>query len=183
MSANGKSVMVHVEGTRSLSCRTPVMKMTSAFVDMALATRSPIVPVRFVGALPSDELEQRIEFPVGMGQQDIYLGAPIHPETFEALPYKERKQLVIGGINALGPANAEERPFAGDPAFDSRVRARQAQSGATHEHATLFEVLSERDDPSAMIQPLLSGEALTGGDTPLEGWLAELARRLHGVER
>ena len=36
MAGPGKSVMVHVEGTRSLHCRQPVQKMSGAFIDMAL---------------------------------------------------------------------------------------------------------------------------------------------------
>ena len=79
MTGPGKSVMVHVEGTRSLSCREPVIKMSSAFIDMAIATRAHIVPVRFVGGLPAEPLKERIEFPIGMGKQDIYLGCPIPP--------------------------------------------------------------------------------------------------------
>jgi len=41
MKGPGRSVMVHVEGTRSLSCRTPVEKMSGAFIDMALAVGAP----------------------------------------------------------------------------------------------------------------------------------------------
>ncbi|HCF57434.1 MAG TPA: hypothetical protein DFS52_05505, partial [Myxococcales bacterium] len=59
----GKSVMVHVEGTRALSCRPPVIKMSGAFLDMAIAVGAPVVPVRFVGGLPVEPLAKRIEFP------------------------------------------------------------------------------------------------------------------------
>jgi hypothetical protein len=157
--------------------------MTSAFVDMALATDSPIVPVRFVGGLPAEPLSERIEFPIGMGTQDIYLGAPISPATFEALPYKERKHVVIDALNALGPANAEEESHAGDAAFDGRVRSYQAATGASHEHAALFGMLRERRAPGDAVARLLAGHAagrLELPDSPVGRWLAELARRLYG---
>jgi hypothetical protein len=51
--------VVHVEGTRSLTCRRPVASMSSVFLDMALTVGAPIVPVRFVGGLPVEPLEMR----------------------------------------------------------------------------------------------------------------------------
>ncbi|MEZ4437472.1 MAG: beta-ketoacyl synthase N-terminal-like domain-containing protein [Polyangiaceae bacterium] len=185
MMGPGKSVMVHIEGTRSHECRTPVQKMTSAFIDMALATRAPIVPVRFVGGLPAEPLKKRVEFPLAMGQQDIHLGRPIWPETFEALGYKDRKPLVIDGINRLGPDNAVEAPFPGDAAFAAEVAARVARTGATEEHATCLEVLRERKQRHPMVQRLLAGDVegvLPLGDTPEDRWLAELAHRLYGPD-
>lgn len=116
MAQRGKSVMVHVEGTRGLSCRQPVIKMSSAFIDMAFAVGAPIVPVRFVGGLPQDELSQRLEFPLGYGRQDIWIGRPIEPAALASLPLKERKQVVIdAAINGLGPSPSDERPTARTP--------------------------------------------------------------------
>jgi hypothetical protein len=45
----GQSVMVHIEGTRALTCRAPLVKMSGIFLDLALETGTPVVPVRFVG--------------------------------------------------------------------------------------------------------------------------------------
>ena len=126
MATTGRSVMVHIEGTRSLECRTPVQKMSGAFIDMALQVGVPIVPVRFVGGLPAETMESRIEFPTGMGQQDIWLGAPILPEDLENLHYGARKQHVIDATG-LGPDNADEQPlqatFAEDVAASSPTGA------------------------------------------------------------
>lgn len=185
----GKSVMVHVEGTRSFSCRQPLYKMSSAFIDMALTTRAHVVPVRFVGGLPGEPpLETRTEFPLDMGQQDIHLGRPIPPETFEATPYKERKAIVIDAVNAMGPSNADEEPFAGDADLVRRVAERVARTGVIPEHATLFEILADRarDRPMAthpMIAQLVAadGGALDVDDSPRGRWLAELGRRLLGT--
>jgi 1-acyl-sn-glycerol-3-phosphate acyltransferase len=134
-SLNERSVMVHIEGTRSLSCRTPVEKMSGAFIDLAIARGAPIVPVRFVGGLPREPLETRLEFPVGFGQQDIWLGRPLDPAALAAVPYGERKRRVIGAINGLGPKNAAEEPLPGDAAFKAAVDSLVRERGLSRERA------------------------------------------------
>ncbi len=183
MKGPGRSVMVHVEGTRSLTCRKPVEKMSGAFVDMALAVGAPIVPVRFVGGLPAEPLEKRLEFPLGMGRQDIHLGEPLLPERLAGLHYGARKALVVAAINALGVPNALEQPYPGDPDFERRVNAWQAARDVSHEHATLREVLAELDSPGDEVRRLLAppnAAALAGDETPAGRWLRELGRRLLG---
>ncbi len=183
MKGPGRSVMVHVEGTRSLTCRKPVEKMSGAFVDMALAVGAPIVPVRFVGGLPAEPLEKRLEFPLGMSRQDILLGEPLLPERLAGLHYGARKALVVAAINALGVPNALEQPYPGDPDFERRVNAWQAARGVSHEHATLREVLAELDSPGDEVRRLLaapSAAARAGDETPAGRWLQELGRRLLG---
>lgn len=194
MMGPGKSVMVHIEGTRSMSCRTPVQRMSGAFIDMALKIGAPIVPVRFTGGLPTWDLEKRVEFPVGagpqgsafangQGQQDIWLGAPLLPEDLASMPYGDRKTKVIAAINALGPANADEGPFTGDQSFESEVQSWMSQMGASHEHATLLRILQEVESPCAETQEILKGASGKGLKLP-EGdakvWLTELAERLYG---
>ncbi len=183
MKGPGRSVMVHVEGTRSLGCRHPVEKMSGAFVDMAVAVGAPIVPVRFVGGLPAEPLEKRLEFPLGMGRQDIHLGEPLMPESLAGLHYGARKALVVAAINALGVPNALEQPLPGDPDFERRVNAWQAARGVSHEHATLREVLAELDSPGEEVRQLLAAPdaaAHAGDETPAGRWLRELGRRLLG---
>lgn len=185
MTGPGRSVMVHVEGTRALSCRSRVEKMSGAFLDLAMKVGAPVVPVRFVGGLPADPLETRLEFPFGMGRQEIHFGAPLMPERLAALHYGARKELVLSAINGLGIPNARERPFPGDPVFAGRVNAWQAARGVAHEHATLHEVLAELENPGDgdEIRRLLaapSAAALAGDESPEGRWLAELGRRLLG---
>ena len=183
MTGPGRSVMVHVEGTRALSCRTPVEKMSGAFIDMALEVGAPVVPVRFVGGLPADPLETRLEFPLGMGRQDIHLGKPLMPERLADLHYGARKELVLAAINGLGVPNALEQPFPGDPDLEARVVAWQAGHGVSHEHATLREVLAELMDPGEEVRRLLaapSAIALAGDESPEGRWLLEMGRRLLG---
>ena len=126
MTGPGRSVMVHVEGTRSLSCRTPVEKMSGAFIDMALQVGAPVVPVRFVGGLPADPLETRLEFPLGMGRQEIHLGTPADARapggaftTARARSWSSRRS------TASGSRTPWSSPSRGDPDF-AKTRARLA---------------------------------------------------------
>ena len=184
MAAGERSVMVHVEGTRAFECRSPVVKMSGAFVDMAMAVGAPVVPVRFIGGLPADALSERTEFATGLGGQDIWLGAPILPDELARLPYKERKQRVIDGINTLGVPNAEEAPLPADPALQAAVAAHMARYGVDEEHAVLARVLLDAPRRSPGTARLLAAVEAGGGPCPedAEGrWLWELGRRLFGV--
>ena len=183
MRTSAKSAMVHVEGTRALSAGQPVVKMSSAFIDMALSVGAPIVPVRLVGGLPVAELETRLEFPLGFGKQDYWVGRPILPEELAALPYKDRKSVVISAINGLGPELASERPMAPDPAFGAAVEAWIARTGATPEDAVLFTTLATLEQPSDDVRALCdgarAGRLLVAGDARGQ-WLGRLAQRLFG---
>jgi 1-acyl-sn-glycerol-3-phosphate acyltransferase len=183
MMGPGKSVMVHIEGTRAFTCREPVRKMTSKFIDMSIATGAPIVPVRFSGGLPVEALTERTEFPVAMGKQAIHIGKAIEPAELAALPYKERKPKVLEAINSLGPSANSETPIPGDEALARAVAERVLRTGASAEHATLLEVLSRRDSIHPELAALLRGDTdghLLVADADSERWLAELAQRLYG---
>src|SRR6185295_758706 len=95
MTAGGRSVMVHVEGTRALTCHQSVRTMSGTFIDLAMRVDCPIVPVRFTGGLPTEALAGPAEFPVGMGRQDIYIGRSISSTELRAFPYRERTQRVM----------------------------------------------------------------------------------------
>jgi hypothetical protein len=180
MATVGKSVMVHVEGTRSLTCRTPVEKMSSAFIDMALQVGAPIVPVRFVGALPVDPPENRLEYPVGYGKQDIWIGRPLLPEELQALPLRDRKAAVIDAINGIGPSHAEEHPAPADAEFGALVDAWQRRTGASAEHAALFCTLAARPEKHPDIARIVDAARTGSFDAGGDRWLAELAGRLYG---
>lgn len=179
----GRSVMIHVEGTRSQSCREKVQKLSGTLIDMALETGRPIVPVRFVGGLPVHSLGERLEFPVGMGRQDLYLGELLTADSLRPLAYGERRERVLSAINDLGPSAAVESPLEQDPVFEASVRQWMAQTGASLGHAATFRILEALESPSAPIRELVRA-ARTGNlkvpDTDEGRWLAELARRLYG---
>lgn len=143
MSTTGKNVMVHVEGTRALAAGQRVAKMSGVFVDLAMTLRAPIVPVRFVHGLPAQASDERLEYPHKMGQQDYFVGAPIEPETLEALPYKDRTELVMAAINGLGPAHETEEPVGQDAQFEAQVKAWSQRTGAAPHHAAIAVALEE----------------------------------------
>jgi hypothetical protein len=183
MTATGRSVMVHVEGAMARSGRQPVRKLSSAFIDMAIALGRPIVPVRFVGGLSVAPVPDEIEFPVGMGRQDIHIGRPLPADELRSLSYRDRRRRVLDAINQLGPSHEIEEPLPPDPAFASAVQSWCESTGARPCHAALFRILQELAHPSAEIAALVAGASagtLTVAATPEGNWLAELARRLFG---
>jgi 3-hydroxymyristoyl/3-hydroxydecanoyl-(acyl carrier protein) dehydratase len=184
MTGHGRSVMVHVEGAMAHSCRTPVRKLSSAFLDMAIALGRPVVPVRFVGGLPVTPVSGEIDFPVDMGQQDIHIGRLIAPEELRALNYRDRRRRVIDAINNLGPPNEAEEPLPPDPAFAAAARAWSDSAGVDLGHTALFGILEQLADPCPEIAALVSGARagdLCTSSTPEGRWLADLARRLFGT--
>ena len=102
LTASDASILVHVEGTRARVANAPVQRMSSIWVDLALASDAVMVPVRFTGGLPLNEVATSLEFPVGYGRQDYYIGRPIRPEELRPLNLIERQRRVLGAINALG---------------------------------------------------------------------------------
>ena len=178
-----RSLMVHVEGTRALTCRQPVTKMSGVFIDLALGAGLPIVPVRFTGGLPVDPASERLEFPFGFGKQAYHLGRPITAAELAPLTYKARIDLVTGAINQLGVPAVDEVPSEGDAKFAARVEAIMAETGVDLPHATILRTLQAMPTQHADIAKLVRG----GRDGTLRvtrdargAWLAELAERLYG---
>jgi 1-acyl-sn-glycerol-3-phosphate acyltransferase len=157
--ATGVSVLVHVEGTRAQSCRSAVSKLSSVWLDLALVTQTPIVPVRFRGGLPVTPAAQRLEFPLDFGKQTIHLGSPISTESLRALPFAERGRAIMQAINALGGSPETEVPHPGDPDLAAAVRKRAQGLGVSQEKATCIELLARVRDPSAETQALLAAVA------------------------
>ena len=183
MTASGRSVMVHVEGAMAHSCRTPVRKLSGAFLDMAIELGRSVIPVRFVGGLPVAPVSGEIDFPVGMGQQDVHIGVPITPDDLRPLNYRDRRQQVIDAINHLGPSNEVEEPLPPEPAFATAAHVWSEGTGANLGHAVLFCILEQLPDICPEMAGLVAGARvgeLRVSSTPEGRWLAELARRLFG---
>lgn len=175
--AGERSLMVHVEGTRSQVAGDPVRQVSGVFLDLAAKLGIPVVPVRFTGGLPATPADARLEFPVGDGQQDIHVGAPLMPDTLGALPLKARKQAVIDAINALGPA--QDAPLPARPDFSARVDAAVAETGALRPYAVMLETLRNAELHSDGAGRLVRGE--TAGDGAEDVWLQTLSGWLRGA--
>ncbi|MCB9604813.1 MAG: hypothetical protein H6720_31215 [Sandaracinus sp.] len=179
--AAAKSLMVHVEGTRSHRAGEPVRTMSGIFCDLAIGAGVSVVPVRFTGGLPKEAVVEKLEYPFAMGRQDYWIGAPIAPTELAALPYKARTERVMDAINALGPV--DDAPFASDSALEERVRTLTETTGVGVGLATVLAVLEGANAPSDAVRRLLEGArrgVLETDDTPEDRWLAGLARLLYG---
>jgi hypothetical protein len=143
----------------------------------------PIVPVRFVGGIPSDPpLETRLEFPLGYGRQDYWFGRPILPEELEAMPYKDRKATVLAAINGLGPGCDREEPYPGDAVFERTVAEWCARTGANPEHAAILSAVlsyAKSHDTEALAQAIRAGE-FAPGDSAKAQWMKTWARWFFG---
>ncbi|MCA9647831.1 MAG: polyketide synthase dehydratase domain-containing protein, partial [Myxococcales bacterium] len=195
--SQGDSFFVHAQGTRAQSCREATSKLSSLFVDLAVEQNLPIVPVRFSGGLPVEPCEGKLEFPVGFGRQDYWVGEPIAPEVLSALPYAARRSHVLDAINGLGPAPHGESPHPPDPNFEGEVRRWMQLSGVDEVRATLLMTLVQRvrraelagqlgvfdvEEPAAetvaLVRAVQTGTLAAPG--PLSEWLRALATELCG---
>lgn len=158
-----KSLLVHVEGTRSKEAGHPVSRLSSTFLDVALVQNVPIVPVHFVGGLPPQAIIQNLDFPYNNGRQDYLIGAPIFPEALRSMPYGQRPKFVMNSINKLGPTNKEEDYLIKPNAqFVEQTSFFMNTFGMPKMQAMLFAVLGIIDDPSPETALLI--KAVKSGD-------------------
>ncbi|MDD3146891.1 MAG: 1-acyl-sn-glycerol-3-phosphate acyltransferase [Candidatus Riflebacteria bacterium] len=141
------SLLVHVEGTRAAAANQPVTRLSSIFLDMAIDKNLPMVPVRFVGGLPTQASEERFDFPYGNGKQDYLIGAPIMPGQLQKMPYGQRPRFIMDLINNLGPGKGEDTPLPPEQAFEAKTRFFLDTFGFPKMQAMLFAILQMIDDP------------------------------------
>ena len=152
--SDGVSVLVHVEGTRRRSCRRGrVQAMSPLWTEVAVSHGWPIIPVRFVGGLPVEDLGLKFDAPVGYGKQIIRLGAPILPEELRDLSDAGRVARVRGAINELSD-NLTEVPGTPDPAFAAEVEEQVERSGADRMAATILTALMHHRRAGAVLDPI-----------------------------
>ncbi len=187
MTASGRSLLVHVEGTRSLSCTVPTSKMSGVLLDMALENGFPVVPVRFHGGLPRSPVPARLEYPYLMARQDHYIGKPILPGELLPLNYKERSARIVDAINALGCAPAEESPATPNEALQASASRWATQRDVSAEVGALYCALRDLPDVSgegAVLLSRIERGALLDASPPVdaeEEWLETLVRYFTGT--
>ena len=173
------SVLVHAQGTRALQAREPVTRLSGAFLDFAVSSNLPIVPVRFAGALPVNTLDSRLEFPVGYGRQNVYIGAQIDPVVLAAIPLRDRKDHVLTALNSLGPPLAEETPLEGDPSFAASVQRLAAERSLAPPQAAVLQALlaGNRMGPQLLhATDAVLQERVVAGSDPEAAWTDNLSR-------
>ena len=182
--ADGTRVLfLHPQGTRSQSCREPVTKISSIFLDLAIELDIPIVPVRISGGLPVEPIEGKLEFTSGHTRQDYTFGTPITAQELAGLGYKERSRRVLADMNSLGPSFEQEIPNPPDPEFLAQVTDWQKRTGASEIEATFLHVLHGVSDKCEETQRLIDGMGsveLEVDADPKSAWLGSLATQLYG---
>ena len=179
----GRSFFVHCQGTRAQSCREKTDTLGSLFLDLAIQLDLPIVPVRFIGGLPVEPIQGKLEFPVGHARQDYWIGSPIAASELSDLAYGERRSRVLNALNTLGGPAETEQPGTYDPAFREAIASWSKQTGISEVEATLYRVLENLPDPSSLTRLLFDAAKrgrLLSPDSPKEKWLARLATPLLG---
>lgn len=160
--AAGASLLVHVEGTRALTAGQPVKRLSSVFLDMAVEKNLPVVPVRFVGGLPEEPTDGRLDFPYNNGKQDYIIGTPIAAEQLRQTPYGQRPRLIMESINNLGPGIGEDVVLPPSPEFVEKTRFFMDTFGLPKFQAMLFAILQFIDEPcdetALLIKALQSGK-------------------------
>jgi 3-hydroxymyristoyl/3-hydroxydecanoyl-(acyl carrier protein) dehydratase len=183
---DGISIFLHVEGKLGLSCRKPVSNMSSVFIDLSQDLKLPIVPVRFAGGLPIEEMKKTIDFPIGYGKQDYYVGRPISCEEIETLPYAKRRKHVVNAINNLGPSCETEMPHPPDTAFERSVRERVKNKKVSEVQAVLFKALenstSDKDIDALKLIEKDGNSKMQFANDEKGLWLSRMARFLYEVK-
>ena len=175
LSANEKSLLVHVEGEQNRRARKPIERMSSLWIDLAIGADVPIVPVRFAGGLPFDPVEGDRDFPIGYGRQDYYLGRPIWPDELQSLAPPKRKGFVMERLNTLGPALDLEQPSDSNPELAARIQDWQERLSIPEPQAVCLATLDLWHAPTEEIQAILDfarGEQLDWDAFAHGDWLA-----------
>ena len=141
----------------------------------------PIVPVRFARGLPVQPLEARIEFPIGYGRQDIWLGAPIASTELAPMTSVERRTRVLAALNSLGDALEHEEPGVPDTSFTARIRRKQVEHRLSETSAVLSCVLEDITGSSVETERLraaIANDHSLHASDPIDAWLLNCARNL-----
>jgi acyl transferase domain-containing protein/3-hydroxymyristoyl/3-hydroxydecanoyl-(acyl carrier protein) dehydratase/1-acyl-sn-glycerol-3-phosphate acyltransferase len=146
MTEQGKSVLIHSQGVRTLSCRERLTTVSAIVSELAISAGVPIVPVRLYGGLPIEPLDYKIDFPVGYGSQDYVLGYPITPDDLARMDLKDRKQAILDGINGIVPLPEIEAPNPADSPFQAGVADRIRVHGMGEAEAVLLQCVEAPDN-------------------------------------
>ena len=183
LQSGAKSFFLHPQGTRSRSAQESVTRVSSTFLDLAIELDLPIVPVRFIGGLPVQPIDGKLEFPYRFGQQDYVIGSAIEPDMLRQVSYAKRKGVVCDAINALGIAACDEVPHPPDLDFEAAVGEWSARTGASDVESAFYRTLEASTTVGDQTRRLVEGARsglLEIDATDRDRWLGEFARRLYG---
>jgi 1-acyl-sn-glycerol-3-phosphate acyltransferase len=189
IAANQYSLLVHTEGTRALVAPKAVEQISSTLIDLAVEKNVPIVPVRFVGGLPMTPLRKRIEFPVGFGKQEIWIGPPIKPKMLFNKSSSQRQELVLKTMNGFSGKWREDFFSAPDVDFQESVERYNRKFCITETQAVLYRAVKCLEAPSPQLAKLIAAmEEIKNGVQLLDincicdRWLASCSEALFGIQ-
>jgi hypothetical protein len=158
--------------------------MSSVFLDLAIESGVPVVPVRFVGGLPVEPVSARLEFPVGYGKQDFWFGRPLSAATLRELPFAERSRRALTAINELGVVPEKEVPTNPSPDFAAALAAWRNASGAEEGEGAVLCALGYLADASKegrrLVETVRSRVIPPSDGSAVGNWRAALATWLRG---
>ncbi|MFC5402838.1 lysophospholipid acyltransferase family protein [Cohnella soli] len=172
-----KSILIHTEGKRALSCREATTKVSRKTLQLAMQANIPIVPVRFAGGLPVEQANSALTYPTGFGKQDIYVGSPIDPVELAKLDFSRQKEVVLSAINQLGVPVEEELPSRPNVPFKEEVRALAKRTGLSTELGPIMAALKQLPEPSrdfTELLQLLEGRGKVDEDRAANPWISEV---------
>lgn len=178
------SLLVHVEGTRSLVAHHRTQRMSGLWIDLAIKAGVSIVPVRLAAGLPVEPLSERLEFPWQFCKQDFYLGPVIEPESLGELVYKDRIQRVVDIINDLGMPPDLERPNPGNPELARQVSQWMEQYSIRQPEAVmavLLRALADQGPDTRLLFPQ-AGTPVVLPANPRGRWLERAVQAFYGTD-
>lgn len=173
----GRSLLVHVGAWREYHEGQHVQTMAKDLMEVTVALRRRVVPIRISGGLPARSLGYKFHLPYRMGRLRITMAPPIEPEAFASLdPFAQRRH-VLSAINVMAP---EASFYVGTPnhALTRRCLRRHVETGSSALKCFLLEALETMADPSGETEHLKA--FIRYGVLPTEGvadaaWFARQA--------
>jgi len=133
---------------------------------MAVQAGLTIVPLRFCSGLPLAGADRRIEFPFGLGAQELVLGRPLASTELAGLPLNARRDRILAGLAELEPYDLEPAPDAG---FGARVHLAQ-QRWSLDEVRAVFLLLQAEAQAWPLDDQGLPSDAMAARDASDPFW-------------
>jgi hypothetical protein len=149
----GRSLLVHIAGWRELHEGQRIQMMSKDLMEVTMALRRPVIPIRFSGGLPAQSLGYKFHLPYRMGRLKITMAPPIGHAALAAVPQVAQRRRILGAINDMAPPPGV---YAGraNASLSKRCLRRHMQSGSSALKCFLLEALETMPDPSAETEAL-----------------------------
>jgi hypothetical protein len=154
-----------------------VATVSAVWADLAVQANLTIVPLRFCHGLPLAGPSGRVEFPVGLGAQELVLGRAISGTELASLPLNARRDRILSGLAELDAYDTGPVP---DAMFAARVQ-RTRQRWSLDEVRAVFLLLQAEAQGWALDDHGLPAEAMSSRDAsdPFWEWFEQHAAAAH----